>query len=55
MTLDPTGFVELEGERRPARSEFTELEIPRGERVVVREVDSTYLIVRRVESEPPQA
>lgn len=44
--LNPTGYVEIEGERHMARSAFTQIQIPRDARVVVMEIDGAYLVVR---------
>jgi len=44
--LNPTGYVEIEGERHMARSVFTQIQIPRDARVVVTEIDGSYLVVR---------
>jgi membrane-bound ClpP family serine protease len=44
--LNPTGYVEIAGERRMARSAFIQVQIPKGGRVVVTGVDGAYLVVR---------
>ena len=43
--LDPTGFVEIEGQRLQARTESSEQSCPEGQLVVVTGVDSTFLVV----------
>ncbi len=44
-TLNPTGYIEIDGRRLLARSRSSEISIGEGDDVVVRSLDSTYLVV----------
>lgn len=47
--LDPTGFVRLDGRRAAARAESSHEEIGPGQTVRIVDIDSTYLVCRRLD------
>jgi membrane-bound serine protease (ClpP class) len=49
--LRPTGTIEIEGHRHPARSDLAVAEIPVGTEVQVIGIDSSYLVVEPVHSD----
>ena len=52
--LDPTGTIEIEGHKHPARAESSLQSIDKGEQVEVIGHDSIYLLVARVEEDSEQ-